>query len=225
VAESWYRWIFGAPTRSLSPYSGTWVANVLYSSRRVLQGFLFAAAVGIPLGIFVGWNRLVARLVDPTIQMLRPVPITAWLPFSIAVFGIYDAGALFLIGLGAFYPIVINTTHGVRDTNLLLLRAARMLGAREGTVLFKVVLPSALPSIFTGLRLGVGIAWTAVIVAEMIAVKSGLGYVLWDAYYVGRMDICVATMFSVGLLGYLSDRVIVALSHFVLRWRTLEAHA
>ena len=225
VAESWYRWIFGSPTRSLSPYSGTWVANVLYSSRRVLQGFLFAAAVGIPLGIFVGWNRLVARLVDPTIQMLRPVPITAWLPFSIAVFGIYDAGALFLIGLGAFYPIVINTTHGVRDTNLLLLRAARMLGAREGTVLFKVVLPSALPSIFTGLRLGVGIAWTAVIVAEMIAVKSGLGYVLWDAYYVGRMDICVATMFSVGLLGFLSDQVILLASRLLLRWRTLEAHA
>jgi NitT/TauT family transport system permease protein len=225
VAESWYRWIFGSPTRSLSPYSGTWVANVLYSSRRVLQGFLFAAAVGIPLGIFVGWNRLVARLVDPTIQMLRPVPITAWLPFSIAVFGIYDAGALFLIGLGAFYPIVINTTHGVRDTNLLLLRAARMLGAREGTVLFKVVLPSALPSIFTGLRLGVGIAWTAVIVAEMIAVKSGLGYVLWDAYYVGRMDICVATMFSVGLLGFLSDQAILLASRLLLRWRTLEAHA
>ena len=225
VAESWYRWIFGTPTRSLSPYSGTWVANVVYSSRRVLQGFLFAAAVGIPLGIFVGWNRLVARLVDPTIQMLRPVPITAWLPFSIAVFGIYDAGALFLIGLGAFYPIVINTTHGVRDTNLLLLRAARMLGGREGTVLFKVVLPSALPSIFTGLRLGVGIAWTAVIVAEMIAVKSGLGYVLWDAYYVGRMDICVATMFSVGLLGFLSDQVILLASRLLLRWRTLEAHA
>jgi len=225
VAESWYRWIFGSPTRSLSPYSGTWVANVLYSSRRVLQGFLFAAAVGIPLGIFVGWNRLVARLVDPTIQMLRPVPITAWLPFSIAVFGIYDAGALFLIGLGAFYPIVINTTHGVRDTNLLLLRAARMLGAREGAVLFKVVLPSALPSIFTGLRLGVGIAWTAVIVAEMIAVKSGLGYVLWDAYYVGRMDICVATMFSVGLLGFLSDQVILLAARLLLRCRTLEAHA
>lgn len=224
VAASWYAWIFGAPTRSLSPYSGTWVANVLYSSRRVLQGFLLAAAVGIPLGVCIGWNRLLNRLVDPSIQLLRPVPITAWLPFSIAVFGIYDASALFLIGLGAFYPIVVNTTHGVRDTNLLLLRAARMLGARPLTVLGKVVVPSALPSIFTGLRLGIGVAWTAVIVAEMIAVKSGLGYVLWDAYYVGRMDICVATMFSVGLLGYLSDRVIVAASRILLRWRLLEAH-
>src|SRR5206468_1265174 len=86
---------------------------------------------------------LVARIVDPSVQLLRPVPITAWLPFSIAVFGIYDAGALFLIALGAFYPIVVNTTHCVRDTNLLLLRAARMLGAGEPTVLRKVVLPSA----------------------------------------------------------------------------------
>jgi len=181
--------------------------------------------VAIPPWLMIGWSRLAARLIDPTVQLLRPVPITAWLPFAIAVFGIYDASALFLIGLGAFYPIVVNTTHGVRDTNLLLLRAARMLGAGPLTVLAKVVFPSALPSIFTGLRLGIGVAWTAVIVAEMIAVKSGLGYVLWDAYYVGRMDICVATMFSVGLLGFLSDRVIVWVGQLVLRWRTLEAHA
>jgi NitT/TauT family transport system permease protein len=224
VADSWYRWIFGPPGRSLSPYSGTWLANVLYSSRRVLEGFLIAAGLAVPLGLFIGWNRLVAVVVDPSIQLLRPVPITAWLPFSIAVFGIYDAGALFLIGLGAFYPIVVNTTHGVRDTNLVLLRAARMLGASPITILRSVVFPSALPSIFTGLRLGIGVAWTAVIVAEMIAVKSGLGYVLWDAYYVGRMDICVATMFSVGLLGFISDRIIYGVSRIVLRWRTLEAH-
>ena len=224
VLQSWHTWIFGSAKASLSPYSGTWLDNVAYSSRRVLQGFGLAAVVAIPLGLMIGWNRLVARLVDPSIQLFRPVPITAWLPFAIAVFGIYDASALFLIGLGAFYPIVINTTHGVRDTNLLLLRAARMMGARPATVLASVVFPSALPSIFTGLRLGVGIAWTAVIVAEMIAVKSGLGYVLWDAYYVGRMDICVATMFSVGLLGYVSDRAILWVSRLVLRWRTLEAH-
>jgi NitT/TauT family transport system permease protein len=227
VLQSWHMWIFGsgAGKMSLNPYSGTWLDNVAYSTRRVLQGFGLAALVAIPLGLAIGWSRLTARVIDPTVQLLRPVPITAWLPFAIAVFGIYDASALFLIGLGAFYPIVVNTTHGVRDTNLLVLRAARMMGAGPGTVLTKVVFPSALPSIFTGLRLGIGVAWTAVIVAEMIAVKSGLGYVLWDAYYVGRMDICVATMFSVGLLGFLSDRVIVVAARFLLRWRTLEAHA
>jgi NitT/TauT family transport system permease protein len=225
VLRSWEVWIFGTAKGGLSPYSGTWLDNVLYSSKRVLQGFGLAALVAIPLGLMIGWNRLTGRLVDPTIQLLRPVPITAWLPFAIAVFGIYDASALFLIGMGAFYPIVVNTTHGVRDTNLLLLRAARMMGAGAGTVLAKVVFPSALPSIFTGMRLGIGVAWTAVIVAEMIAVKSGLGYVLWDAYYVGRMDICVATMVSVGFLGFISDRVIVYASRILLRWRTLEAGA
>ena len=225
VLRSWEVWIFGATKGGLSPYSGTWLDNVLYSSKRVLQGFGLAALVAIPLGLMIGWSGLTRRLVDPTIQLLRPVPITAWLPFAIAVFGIYDASALFLIGMGAFYPIVVNTTHGVRDTNLLLLRAARMMGAGPGTVLAKVVFPSALPSIFTGMRLGIGVAWTAVIVAEMIAVKSGLGYVLWDAYYVGRMDICVATMVSVGFLGFISDRVIVYASRILLRWRTLEAGA
>ena len=227
VLQSWHTWIFGsgAGKLTLNPYSGTWLDNVAYSARRVLQGFGLAVLVAVPLGLAIGWSRLAARVIDPTVQMLRPVPITAWLPFAIAVFGIYDASALFLIGLGAFYPIVVNTTHGVRDTNLLLLRAARMMGAGPGSVMAKVVFPSALPSIFTGLRLGIGVAWTAVIVAEMIAVKSGLGYVLWDAYYVGRMDICVATMFSVGLLGFISDRVIVWASRFLLRWRSLEAHA
>jgi len=225
VLRSWELWIFGTAKAGLSPYSGTWLDNVLYSSKRVLQGFGLAALVAIPLGLMIGWSRLTGRLVDPTIQLLRPVPITAWLPFAIAVFGIYDASALFLIGMGAFYPIVVNTTHGVRDTNLLLLRAARMMGAGAGTVLAKVVFPSALPSIFTGMRLGIGVAWTAVIVAEMIAVKSGLGYVLWDAYYVGRMDICVATMVSVGFLGFISDRVIVYASRILLRWRALEAGA
>ena len=224
VLSSWRTWIFGSSAATLSPYSGSWLDNVAYSTRRVLEGFGLAALVAIPLGLVIGWNRLVARLADPTIQLLRPVPITAWLPFAIAVFGIYDASALFLIGLGAFYPIVVNTTHGVRDTNLLLLRAARMMGAGPTAVLTRVVFPSALPSIFTGLRLGIGVAWTAVIVAEMIAVKSGLGYVLWDAYYVGRMDICVATMFSVGLLGFLSDRIIAWIARLLLRWRTLEAH-
>ena len=165
VVRSWHVWIVGTSGFTLSPYSGTWLPTVAFSTRRVLQGFGLAALVGIPLAILVGWNRLVQNVVDPSIQLLRPIPITAWLPFSIAVFGIYDASALFLIGLGAFYPIVVNTTHGVRDTSRVLIRAAQMLGASEATILFKVVFPSALPSIFTGLRLGVGIAWTAVIVA------------------------------------------------------------
>src|SRR5207248_9594483 len=124
----------------------------------------------------------------------------------------------------ALYPIVVNTAQGARDVERNLIRAAMMMGAGRWTILRRVVLPASLPSIFTGMRIGLGIAWTAVIVAEMVAVKSGLGYVLWDAYYVGRMDICVATMFSVGLLGFLSDRALQLVARVILRWRTLEAH-
>ena len=166
----------------LNPYSGTWLANLLFSAERVGQGFLVAIVVAVPVGLAIGWNRTASGALDPTVQLLRPIPITAWLPFSIAVFGIRDMGAVFLIALGAFYPIVVNTAQGARDIERNLVRAAMMMGAGRWTILRRVVLPASLPSIFTGLRIGLGIAWTAVIVAEMVAVKSGLGYVLWDAY-------------------------------------------
>ncbi len=223
VWNAWRQWAFGTPTFGLNPYVGTWAANVLFSAERVAKGFALAIAIGVPLGIFIGWSRAVAALVDPTIQWLRPVPITAWLPISIAIFGIRDFGAVFLITIGAFYPIVINTTQGARDVEKNWIRAALMMGASSRDVLRRVVLPAALPSIFTGLRIGLGIGWTAVIVAEMVAVKSGLGYVLWDAYYVGRMDIVIADMVSIGLLGYLSDRLIVAVEDWALRWRRLQS--
>ncbi|AMN44011.1 ABC transporter permease [Rhodoplanes sp. Z2-YC6860] len=223
VWTAWYKWAFGQSGLGLNPYSGTWVSNVLFSAQRVAQGFAVAIVVGIPVGILIGWNRLAAGALDPTVQVLRPIPITAWLPFSIALFGIQDIGSVFLIALGAFYPIVVNASQGARDVERNLVRAALMMGARRMTVLRRVVLPASLPSIFTGLRVGLGIGWTAVIVSEMVAVKSGLGYVLWDAYYVGRMDVVIADMVSIGALGFLSDRLILALESWVLGWRRLQS--
>ena len=223
VWTAWVTWAFGTPTFGLNPYVGTWAQNVVFSAERVAKGFAVAIVAGVPLGIAIGWSRLIANIVDPTIQWLRPVPITAWLPISIAVFGIRDFGAIFLITLGAFYPIVINATQGARDVDKNWIRAALMMGASQSATLRRVVLPAAMPSIFTGLRIGLGIGWTAVIVAEMVAVKSGLGYVLWDAYYVGRMDIVLADMVSIGLLGYVSDRLIVALAGWLLRWHRLQS--
>jgi NitT/TauT family transport system permease protein len=216
--QAWQRWIFGQSGIGLDTFSGTWSANVFNSLIRVVQGFGLAAALGIPLGILIGWYRSAAVL-DPSIQLLRPVPITAWLPFSIAAFGIKDASAVFLIALGAFYPIVVSATQGARHTSDTLVRAARMLGASPLYLLRRVVIPSALPTIFVGLRLGIGVSWTAVIIAEMVSVKSGLGYVLWDAYYLGRMDIVLADMVSIGLLGFISDVLIVRLSGRFVGWR------
>ena len=222
VVIAWWDWIFGDPGMGLNPYLGTWASNVQNSAMRVAQGFALAALLGVPLGLALGSSKTVATMIDPMVQGLRPIPITAWLPFSIALFGITEFGSIFLIFLGGFYPIVINTTQGARDVERNLVRAATMMGATPMQMLRRVVLPSAMPSIFTGLRLGLGISWTAVIVSEMVAVKSGLGYVLWDAYYVGRMDIVLADMVSIGIMGYLSDRIIVMVERRVLVWRILQ---
>jgi NitT/TauT family transport system permease protein len=221
--QAWKVWAFGSTGMSLNPYSGTWFANLIFSAERVGKGFLAAILVAVPVGLAIGWNRIASGALDPTVQLLRPIPITAWLPFSIAVFGIRDLGAIFLIALGAFYPIVVNTAQGARDVERNLIRAAMMMGAGKWTVLRRVVFPASLPSIFTGLRIGLGIAWTAVIVAEMVAVKSGLGYVLWDAYYVGRMDVVIADMATIGLLGLVSDRVILLIEGWALKWRRLQS--
>ena len=224
VLNGWDSWMFGQAGLGLNPYLGTWWSNVQYSTYRVFQGFFLAALIGVPLGLLIGWSRLIAQVFDPLVQSLRPIPITAWLPFSIALFGVRDMGSIFLIFLGGFYAIVVNATQGARDVDRNLIRAAVMMGATKNQLLRRVVFPAALPNIFTGLRIGLGISWTAVIVSEMVAVKSGLGYVLWDAYYVGRMDIVIADMASIGIMGYLTDRLIVAVERVMLRWRFLQNH-
>jgi NitT/TauT family transport system permease protein len=221
VAAGWWQWAFGTDSFGFNAYSGTWLLNVWASTARVGAGFILAVIVGVPLGILIGWSKLAARLLDPTVQALRPVPITAWLPFCIAIFGIRAFGAIFLIALGAFYPIVVNGAAGARDVNRNLLRAARMMGATPMQILLRVVLPSSLPALFTGLRIALGVSWTAVIVAEMVAVKSGLGYVLWDAYYVGRMDVVIADMVSIGLAGFISDQILLVIEARMLAWKRI----
>ena len=219
VLRGWIEWAFGSTGVGLNAYSGTWVASVRGSLLRIVQGYAIAVLIGLPTGVLIGRSRFVCKLIDPTIQGLRPIPITAWLPLSIAVFGIHDLSALFLIALGAFYPIAISTTQGTRGVPTNLMRVGAMMGMSWFQSVRMIILPSATPSIFTGLRLGLGIAWTAVVVAEMVAVKTGLGFVLWDAYYIGRMDIVLADMVSIGLIGLLSDQLLLFTEARLLRWR------
>jgi NitT/TauT family transport system permease protein len=218
VLVSWYQWIFGSHQGATDPYVGTWLMHALQSTYRVLLGFAIASIVGIVVGILVGYFKICEDLFDPLIQVLRPIPITAWLPFAVIFFGIRTGSAVFLIALGAFFPIVVNTTSGVQRVPRTLIRAAQTLGAPQLHILPRVVFPAALPAIFTGLRVGLGMAWVLVIVSEMLAVKGGLGFVLWDSYYYLRMDVIVAAMLSVGLLGFASDCIIVAIGNHVLRW-------
>jgi NitT/TauT family transport system permease protein len=199
-------------------YAGTWLAAVLASSARVFAGFAVAAVAGVLLGMIIGRSRTVADYLDPVIQVLRPVPVSSWVPFSLVFFGIGPASAVFLVALGAFFPVVMNTISGARHVSELHLRSARMLGADRWFASTRVILPSSLPSILVGLRLALGLAWVLLIVAEMVAVKSGLGYELWNAYYYSRMDVIVAAMVTIGLLGFVSDLALVKMSARVLRW-------
>lgn len=221
VAIVWFDLITGA-TDAATRYSGTWFNHAAASIWRVFAGFAWGVALGTLAGLLIGLSRIMERVLDPTIQVLRNVPVTAWVPLSLVFFGIGNAPAVFLIGLGAFFPAAVNTTHGVRQINSTLIKAARMMGANERELLVRVILPAALPSIMTGVRLSMGIAWVLVVVAEILAVRSGLGYLLNDAYLFYRNDVVIAAMLSIGLLGFISDRLVVLVRDYLLEWNRLE---
>jgi NitT/TauT family transport system permease protein len=221
VALVWYDLITGA-TDAAARYSGTWLDHAAASTWRVFAGFAWGIALGIFAGLLIGLSRVMERVLDPTIQVLRNIPVTAWVPLALVFFGIGNAPAIFLIGLGAFFPAAVNTTHGVRQINSTLTKAARMMGANERELLVRVILPGALPSIMTGVRLSMGIAWVLVVVAEILAVRSGLGYLLNDAYLFYRNDVVIAAMLSVGALGFLSDRLVVLVRDHLLEWNRME---
>jgi NitT/TauT family transport system permease protein len=159
------------------------------------------------------------RALDPSLQLLRPIPIVAWIPLAVAWFGIEDRPAVFLIALGTFFPTYLNTRHGIRYVDPVLVRAARMLGYATSWEIFRrVVFWSALPNIFTGLRIGLGIAWMCVVTSEMLAVKSGFGYMLWDSYNFLRADLIITGMLSIALAGFLTDRLMLVIQRAVMTW-------
>jgi NitT/TauT family transport system permease protein len=221
VLSVWYDLITGL-TDASGRYSGTWLDHAWASTGRVFAGFSWGVALGIFVGLLIGLSRVMERVLDPTVQVLRNIPVTAWVPLSLVFFGIGNAPAVFMIGLGAFFPAAINSTHGVRQINITLYKAARMMGANETELLSRVILPAALPSILTGVRLSMGIAWVLVVVAEILAVRSGLGYLLNDAYLFYRNDVVIAAMLSIGLLGFLSDRLVVLIRNMLLTWNEKE---
>ena len=199
-------------------FSGSLWENLLTSAARVYGGFLLAACLGLSLGLLIGQLRIVQRMLDSTLQMLRPIPVTAWQPLFLILFGLGSRSATLLVALGCFYPILINTIFGVRSVEPRLIEAAAMLGVSRASLFPKVVLPSALPGIFTGLRLGLGFAWVVIVVGELSGVRIGLGAMIENAREVSRTDVVIAGMIVIGLAGYLSDQGIRALSRRMLRW-------
>ncbi|TCH97200.1 ABC transporter permease [Roseococcus sp. SYP-B2431] len=199
-------------------YSATLLEHAVASVSRVYGGFLLAAACALPLGMLIGRVALVRATLDPTLQLMRPIPVTAWLPLAMIVFGIGPTSAFFLVFLGAFYPMLVNTIFGVRNVEPRLFEAAVMLGVSPSALFWKVVLPASLPSIFTGLRLGLGFAWVVIVVGEMTGVQTGLGAIIMEARQLSRTEIVISGMIAIGLLGYVSDYLVQLLGKRLLRW-------
>jgi NitT/TauT family transport system permease protein len=199
-------------------FSGSLWENLLTSASRVYGGFLLSAAFGLSLGMLIGRLAIIQRMLDSTLQMLRPIPVTAWQPLFLILFGLGSRSATLLVALGCFYPILVNTIFGVRSVEPRLIEAAAMLGVSRTALFPKVVLPSALPGIFTGLRLGLGFAWVVIVVGELSGVRIGLGAMIENAREVSRTDVVIAGMIVIGLAGFLSDQGIRAVSRRMLRW-------
>ena len=222
------RWLaYARPTEPWDPAAGSWVAwafsgelphDALSSLFRILVGFTLGAGLALPLGLLMGSRPLLHDLLDPVLQLLRPIPPIAYIPLAILWFGLGNTPAFFLIALGAFFPVLMNTVAGVRSVDAIYLRAARNLGAGEWTLFRRVVVPAAMPYILTGVRVGIGVAFIVVIVAEMIAVNAGLGYRILEAREYFWSDKVIAGMISIGLCGLGIDLAMARLNLWLLRW-------
>jgi NitT/TauT family transport system permease protein len=199
-------------------YSGAFWANASASIMRVFFGFFVAMIVAIPLGLILGRSKLVRSLVDPTLQFLRPIPVTAWLPLTMILFGLGPPATIALIALGTFFPMLLNTVDGVRLVEPRLVEAAEMLGTPKAAIFARVILPAASPSIFTGIRIGLGLAWVLLVVGEMTGVPTGLGANIMDARQLSRTDLVITGMIYIGILGFLSDRIVMLIGRRALWW-------
>ncbi len=199
-------------------FSGELPQDAAGSLFRVFMGFLIGGGIALPLGLFMGRKPLVHELFSPVLEILRPIPPIAYIPLSILWFGLGNPPAFFLISLGAFFPVLVNTIAGVRNVDAIYIRAAQNLGANERTLFRRVILPAAMPYVLTGVRVGIGVAFIVVIVAEMTAVNKGLGYRILEAREFMWSDKIIAGMITIGLCGLGIDTGMERLNRWLLRW-------
>jgi NitT/TauT family transport system permease protein len=193
--------------------------SIFFSLYRVLLGFVVASAIAIPMGLLMGWNRIARDIFTPGFELLRPVPPVAWVPLSIIVFAQLEYSIVFITFTGAFFVVTLNARLGAESIDQSLFRAAWCLGASPKQIFRHIVLPGALPAIFTGLALGIGISWETVVAAEMIAGQYGLGYLTWESYNLIRYPEVILSMVSIGILGYICSAIIRNLANRYLAWR------
>lgn len=205
---------------------GSLVINIFISILRVLLGYIIALVIALPLGIVMGYNKTVNKIINPVLGLFRPIPPLAWTPLVLAWFGVTSLGTMsgldrgqlyiflnnfkvtmmFIIFLGAFFPIITSTIHGISQVPKTLIESAKVLGASERDIFFKILLPGAAPAILNGMRIGLGSAWTSLVSAEMMPGSlSGVGYLITHAYELAKIDIVVVGMISIGIVGFFLD--------------------
>jgi len=191
--------------------------HVLTSLKRVGVGFSISAVCGVMLGVLIGSNRWAHRGLDPIFQVLRTVPPLAWLPISLAAFREAQPSALFVIFITSIWPIIINTAVGVRNIPADYVNVAKVLRLSPVEYFFKILLPATTPYIFTGLRIGVGMSWLAIVASEMLLGGVGVGFFIWDQYNASRISDIIVALAWVGLTGFFLDRLVALLGHIVSR--------
>jgi NitT/TauT family transport system permease protein len=193
-------------------------AHVALSCRRIAIGFALASIAAIPLGLLMGRFRLIREWIFPVTEVLRPIPAIAWVPMSIMLWPSNEESIVFITFLGSFFPILVNTLHGMSMVDPVLVRAAQCLGARETSIFKEVYFPAALPHVFTGLTVGMGVAWVSLIAAEMISGQFGIGYFTWEAYSLVQYPDIALGMICIGVLGLGSSAAIRGIGVFVMPW-------
>jgi NitT/TauT family transport system permease protein len=197
------------------------LTNFVYTLARVYIGFILGALLGVPLGVMMGWKRRFRWIAFPLFELLRPIPILAWLPLSVIMFTVTEYSVLWLIFLGAFFPVALNSYHGVSTIPVEQLRAALSLGTRGKDILFKVILPAASPAIYLGMVIAMGLTWVVVVAAEMVAGGYGLGYMTWEAYILAAYDRIIVGMGSIGFAGWMCSVAIRKLADKAMPWRKI----
>ncbi|RLT97357.1 ABC transporter permease [Ketobacter sp.] len=196
--------------------------HILVSIRRILIAYGMAVLLGVAIGLAVGRSRLARAAVLPYIEVIRPIPAVAWIPLAILMWPTEESSIIYITFLGALFPIILNTIHGVEQTPEVMIRAALSLGANKLQVFWHVVLPAALPSIATGLAIGMGVSWFSLLAGEIISGQYGIGYFTWDAYSLINYPDIVVGMLVIGGLGTLSTFLIKVVTRPALRWKELQ---
>lgn len=199
--------------------SGELITHISVSLYRVLVGFLLGAIIAIPHGILIAWSRTAEDITNPLVELFRPIPAVALIPVAILWFGIGDVSKIMIIAFACYFPIILNTISGVREVDVNLLKVARLFGANRVQTLTKIILPSAFPSIMTGLRISVAVALILLIVTEMIGARSGLGFMIIDAEYTFKTERMYAGILTIGVIGFLLNELMVLIERRFTRWK------